>query len=136
MKLLECANKYDPSSGVPFESYYKIQLNYYFLNLINKKTELLVLDQDWESGSSMTDFVKSIMGNAPEEAQLKESSLALVKAMEKLTDRQRMAVTLFYIQEIPLGQIAKQMGCSYKVAFKHKDAGLKNIRQTLGDSPH
>lgn len=131
LKLLECANNYDPSTGVPFESYYKINLHYQFLNRINKKTEALVIDHDWENGCCMTDLLESTMGNAPAKAEEREIILALIAALETLTNKQKQVITQFYLQEIPLTQIAKKMGCSYKVAFKHKDVALKKIRRQL-----
>ena len=131
IKLLECAKAYDPSQGVPFESYFKMNLNYWFLNRIRKKTELLVVDQDWQSGFSMTDLMESTLGNASQAAEISETTEALGEALKGLTAKQHQAVTLFYFGGIPLTQISEQMGCSYKVACKHKDAGIKKIRKML-----
>ena len=131
LQLLECANNYDLSQGVPFESYFKMNLHYWFLNRIRKKTELLVVDHDWQSGLSMTDLMESTMGNAQESAEINETNTALYKALEGLTPKQHQAVTLFYFKRIPLTQISKQMDCSYKVAYKHKEAGIKKIRKML-----
>ena len=78
IQLLECANTYDPIQGVPFESYFKMHLHYWFLNRMRKKTELLVIDHDWESGYSMTDLMESTMGNAPQAAETKETRKAIV----------------------------------------------------------
>lgn len=131
IQLLECANTYDPTQGVPFESYFKMNLHYWFLNRIRKKTELLVIDHDWGNGCSMTDLMESTLGNAPETAETNETHKAIEDALQVLTQKQRQAVTLFYLQETPLTQIANQMGCSYKVAYKHKEAGIKKIRKTF-----
>ena len=136
IQLLQCANTYDLSQGVPFESYFKMNLNYWFLNRIRKKTELLVVDHDWQSGLSMADLMISTLGNAPEAAEISETNAALGEALGGLTAKQHQAVTLFYFGGIPLTQISKQMGCSYKVACKHKEAGIKKIRKIFcGDSP-
>ena len=132
LQLLECANNYNLSQGVPFESYYKMNLHYWFLNRIRKKTELLVVDHDWQSGCSMTDMMESTMGNAEEAIILNETQVALQDALEILTAKQRHAVTLFYLKGITLIEIAKQMGCSYKVAYKHKEAGIMKIRKKWG----
>ncbi len=135
LQLLECANKYDLSQNVPFESYYKMNLHYWFLNRIRQKTELLVVDQNWQDGFSMTDVMESTMGNAPEIIGLNETHRILKGALETLTEKQRQAVVLFYLKEIKLVEIAKHMGCSYKVAYKHKEAGIKKIRKQIFPAP-
>lgn len=131
LKLLECANKYDVSQNVPFESYYKMNLHFWFLNRIRKKTELLVVDQNWQGGFSMTDVMESTMGNASEILALNETHEVLKDALGTLTQKQRQAVVLFYLKGIKLVEIAKHMGCSYKVAYKHKEAGIKKIRKQM-----
>ncbi len=131
LQLLECANRYDLSQNVPFESFYKMNLHYWFLNRIRKKTELLVVDSEWQGGFSMTDVIESTIGNAHEVAELNEVTKALNDAFKLLTDKQRQVVVLFYLKGIRLGDIARSMGCSYKVAFKHKDAGIKKIRKHI-----
>lgn len=131
IQLLLCANKYDPSLNVPFESFYKMNLHYWFLGQINKKKELLVVDQDWQNGFSMADLEQSTIGNAQEATQLSELQMILAKALETLTEKQRQVVVLFYLKNVKLVDIAKGMGCSYKVAYKHKDAGIKKIRKQM-----
>ena len=131
VKLLECAKSYDLSKSVPFESYFKMNLNYWFLNRIKKKSELLVIDHNWNQGLSMADLIESTLGNCQELLELSETTSSLQKALKSLTSKQKQAVTLYYVQNLSLGEIAEKMGCSYKVAFKHKDAGLKKIRRLM-----
>lgn len=131
LKLLECANSYDRSKSVPFESYYKMNLHYWFLDRIKKKSELLVIDHNWDQGLSMSDLIESTLGNSQDLLEQGETTSNLQKAIASLTLKQQQAVILFYIHDLSLGDIAKKMGCSYKVAFKHKDAGLKKIRALM-----
>ena len=135
LQLLECANKYDVSQNVPFEAYYKMNLQYWFLNRMREKPELLVVNHDWQGGFSMTDMMESTMGNAPEAMELNETHAALKGALGTLTLKQRQAVVLFYLNGIRLGEIANHMGCSYKVAYKHKEAGIKKIRKQMFPAP-
>lgn len=131
VQLLECAASYDPSHEVSFEAYYKIQLQYFFFNQIRKKSELLIVDRDWLLGTSMADQVESPLGNAQALAITGETSQEISGALARLTDRQRQAVILFYFDNMTLTQVAKEMGCSYNVASKHKDRGVRNLRQIL-----
>ncbi len=131
IQLFRCLETYDIHRAVSFEGYYKIQLNYWFFNQARKKTELLVVDHHWSEGVSMTNFMESDMGKGLEEVQAKEDNLALQRALEQLTFKQRQAVTLFCVHKVCLSDVAKQIGCSYRVAFKHKDAGLKNLKRLL-----
>lgn len=133
VQLLECAKSYDRSQQVPFEGYYKMHLQYWFLNRTRKTNELLVIDHDWPSGISMTNLMESTMGNAQELTDQGETCRELEKALKALTAKQRQAVVLFYVYELPLAEIASKMGCSYGVAYKHKSAGLRNIRARLID---
>lgn len=130
--LFECAKLYDPDQGVAFEAYYKIKLNYWFLNRMRRTTELLVVDQDWPSGLSLSNLIESTIGNAQERLVGRETCEELELALEALTARQRQAVVLFYLYELPLAEVASRMGCSYHVAYKHKSAGLKNMRARIG----
>ena len=134
IKLLECAKTYDMTQKVPFESYYKMQLHYWFLNQVRQKNpELLVVDHKWSTGLSMTDLVESTRGNAQELLVSNERAKKLTKAFKTLTQKQAQAVTLYYFNRLPLAQIAKEMKCSYKVAYKHKTAGLKKMKKHLED---
>lgn len=131
LQLLQCIQIYDLSKGVPFESYYKMYLHFWFLNNIRKKEDLVVLDHDWENGCSMTDLMESKEDRPEEHLESNETRADIQKALEKLTPKQRKVVTMYYIGRISLVQIAKEMGCSYKVAFKHKDAGMKKLRKIM-----
>ncbi len=131
IQLLTCANSYDPGKGIAFEAYYKTTLTYWFLNLRHKKTDLLLVDHGWESGQSLTNLMESTLANVEESAEINENCQALEEAFKKLTKKQQEVVSLFYLKGSSLMDIAKEMGCSYKVAFKHKDAGLKKLRKQM-----
>lgn len=132
IKLLECAKKYDRTQKVPFESFYKIQLTYWFMNHIRKRApDLPVVDHDWQNGISMTNLLESTMGKAQDQLDQNEVTRAINKGLETLTQKQYQAVTLFYLAGLPLGDVAKKMGSSYKMAFRHKDAGLKNLKKHM-----
>lgn len=130
--LLECAKTYDPTGQMPFEGYYKLQLQYWFLNRIRKKCEILSVDYNWSMGVSMTDFMASPLGNGPEILMASETSTELQAAIGNLTAKQRQAVVLFYFHGLSLSKVAQEIGCSYNGAHRHKAAGLRNIREVMG----
>lgn len=133
--LLECAQKYDRSQNVPFESFYKIQLTYWFMNHIRKKApDLPVVDHDWSNGISMTNLLESTMGKAQDLLIANEMTRTINQGLKTLTKKQYQAVTLFYLAGLSLGEVAKKMGNSYKMAFKHKDAGLKKLQKHMNSN--
>ncbi len=132
--LIECAKSYSLSQQMPFEGYYKMYLQFHFLNRTRKTIELLVVDHNWSNGISMTDYMAGTMVNTHEQAEKNETCEKLEEALEALTNKQRQAVSLFYLKGLPLAKIADQMGCSYGVAYKHKRAGLINMRTHLEGS--
>lgn len=129
LKLLECAQKYDPSTKVPFESFYKMQLHYWFLDRIKKrKPDLAIVDNKWTEGKSMIDQIVSSRGNAEEIIEKEEMLGTLKAALETLTEKQKEAVIMFYFKNKSLTEVAEKLGCSYGVASKHKAAGLKKLK--------
>lgn len=101
-----------------------------------KKSLLLSLDEifyDDEEGSSRFDFIEDQKSDNPqakiEEAEAKK---ILADAISKLSDRERMVVTLYYYEELTSKEIGKILGVSdSRVSQLHTKAILR-LRGRLG----
>lgn len=95
-----------------------------------KKSLLLSLDEifyDDEEGSSRFDFVENQKSDNPllkiEEAEAKK---ILAEAISKLSDRERMVVTLYYFEDLTSKEIGKILGVSdSRVSQLHTKAILR-----------
>lgn len=101
-----------------------------------KKSLLLSLDEifyDDEEGSSRFDFIEDQKSDNPqmkiEEAEAKK---ILADAISKLSDRERMVITLYYYEELTSKEIGKILGVSdSRVSQLHTKAILR-LRGRLG----
>jgi RNA polymerase sigma factor for flagellar operon FliA len=95
-----------------------------------KKSLLLSLDEifyDDEEGSSRFDFIEDQKSDNPqlkiEEAEAKQ---ILADAIGKLSDRERMVITLYYYEELTSKEIGKILGVSdSRVSQLHTNAILR-----------
>lgn len=95
-----------------------------------KKSLLLSLDEifyDDEEGSSRFDFIEDQKSDNPqlkiEEAEAKQ---ILADAISKLSDRERMVITLYYYEELTSKEIGKILGVSdSRVSQLHTKAILR-----------
>jgi len=63
----------------------------------------------------------------------RELGVALKAAMAQLPEKQRMAITLFTIDELPQKQVAEAMGCSVEAVKWHVFQARKKLRELLKD---
>jgi RNA polymerase sigma-70 factor (ECF subfamily) len=59
----------------------------------------------------------------------------LRSAMRKLPARQREAVTLHYLADLPVAEVARTMGIGTESAKTHVERGIAALRSSLGTSP-
>ncbi len=130
LQLVKCLEKFDEEMGVPFESYYKIQLYGWRANQNRKKRELLSLSEEAyqqiaEKPDEQIDIEKQIENKLLFEKIV--STLACMKDMD------RVIVTEYYIKDRPLKEIAEKMDIKYKAAEFRKGKVLKELKkiQTL-----
>ena len=63
-----------------------------------------------------------------------ELGAALKAALEQLPQKQRMAITLFTIDELPQKQVAEAMDCSVEAVKWHVFQARKKLRELLKDN--
>ena len=63
----------------------------------------------------------------------KELGEGLQKAMEQLPEKQRLALVMFTIEQLPQKQVAEALGCSVEAVKWHVFQGRKRLRELLKD---
>jgi RNA polymerase sigma factor for flagellar operon FliA len=95
-----------------------------------KKSLLLSLDEifyDDEEGSSRFDFIEDQKSDNPQQKiEESEAKQILADAISKLSDRERMVITLYYYEELTSKEIGKILGVSdSRVSQLHTKAILR-----------
>ena len=75
------------------------------------------------------------LGNDPQRrAESRELGEALAEALKQLPEKQRDALTMFTIQEMPQKDVAQALGCSVEAVKWHVFQGRKRLRELLKDT--
>jgi RNA polymerase sigma-70 factor (ECF subfamily) len=83
-------------------------------------------------GDTLSDVVAA--GSSPDFAtHSKEFRAAIDRAMSKLPDRQRAALVLFTIRELPQKQIAEILGCSVEAVKWYVFTARRELRRELAE---
>ncbi|MFZ5965557.1 MAG: sigma-70 family RNA polymerase sigma factor [Bacillota bacterium] len=107
-----------------------------------KDREMCVLNQ--VDTNTETEFIYSIPDETvdfdKEIICLKESptlsdyfiDLKVIKAVNKLTDRQKLIIYKLFVEEKTVSQIAKELGIQQKAVYKLKYKAFENLKKWLG----
>jgi RNA polymerase sigma-70 factor, ECF subfamily len=63
----------------------------------------------------------------------KELGEGLAKALEQLPEKQRLALVMFTVEQLPQKQVAEALGCSVEAVKWHVFQGRKRLRELLKD---
>lgn len=128
LQLLKCLEKYDASLGVPFASYYKIQLYGWRANQNRKKTDHLSQVADLEDEiTQIADETVNIELQTQNKILL-EQNLQVLKHM-KVNDQ--ALVIGYYLQHRSLKDLAEELGIKYKSAEYKKTQAIKYLKSIL-----
>ena len=58
---------------------------------------------------------------------------ALWAAVRRLSDKQRTAIALYYVDDLPVGEIASVLGCSVGTVKTHLQRGRRRLAEILDD---
>lgn len=93
----------------------------------------IAADQSYKHHRRRVPVPATVDGEKPADLRDHDGRLDLAGAIDRLTERQRLAVTLFYFLRLPVADIAVVMTCSDStVKTTLKDARTR-LRATLGD---
>lgn len=127
--ILKSIEDYDPERGVMLLGYIKTMLKYHYLNKHREKITLS-LNEPLEDG----EIIDLIVGEEREPVDIlieEEEYAALLKALNTLTTRQKKALVDFYVKNISIDEIAKNMGISYRTVVNTKTTALKKIKKEI-----
>jgi RNA polymerase sigma-70 factor (ECF subfamily) len=68
-----------------------------------------------------------------EPIQLPAEATGLFEAMRKLPPRERAAMVLFYVNDLPVAEVASRMGLASATVRVHLMKGRRRLRELLGD---
>ncbi|MDR7857510.1 sigma-70 family RNA polymerase sigma factor [Tissierella sp.] len=129
IKILECINDYDSTKGVYFLGYVKTMLRYLYLDKHKIKIHTSLNETIADGETEILDLLVSEEQDILESIIVKEDNKKLVKALYKLTDRQREIISLYYIKNMGIQDIADKLGISYRTVVNIKGNALEKMRK-------
>lgn len=130
--IIECINNYDISKGVYFLGYVKTMLKYNYLQNHRLK-HMISLNSPVgdDNDNEMMDLLKSEDLEPIETLIITETNEILRNCLGVLTERQRDIVIFFYIENISIGDIAKNLQISYRTVVNTKTKAIDKLRREL-----
>lgn len=127
--ILKSIMDYDPERGVELIGYIKAMLKYHYLNKHREK-KTVSLNEPLEDGEMM-DFLVGDEKDPLDDLIKREENAVLLKSLNTLTLKQKRVITDYYIRNIPIGEIAKNMGISYRTVVNTKLNALKKLKREI-----
>lgn len=131
LTILESLKDFDPSRGVHFLGYIKLNLKYLYLNKHKRKIHLSLNEPVGNGEVEAIDLLESKAKDAIDILLEDERSLELNMALERLTERQKEVVLLFYMENMSMEEIGKKLGISYRTVVNLKTKALENLRKDI-----
>jgi RNA polymerase sigma factor for flagellar operon FliA len=150
--LAEAWERYDPARNVAFEAFAIPRVKGAIVDAIRgadwvsrkvrqrarEKGEpllrLVSLDRVSPSGEGESPVDYVVDEDAPQPGAdliAAESRREVLAALNRLPERERMIVTLYYFERVPLGEIARSLGLSAARISQLHTAGLRMLREAL-----
>jgi RNA polymerase sporulation-specific sigma factor len=131
LMILESLKSYDSTRAVHFLGYIKLNLKYLYLNKHKRKIHLSLNDSIADGELEIIDMLVSDDKAALDIVLEDERNIQLNKALEKLTERQREIVILYYVKNMSIGDIGNKLGISYRTVVNTKTRALENLRRRI-----
>lgn len=131
LMILESLKDYNPNIGVHFLGYIKLNLKYLYLNKHKRKIHLSLNEPIGDGELEIMDLLISDEKNALDILLEDEMNLKLKEALEKLTERQREIVILYYVNNMSIDDIKNKLGISYRTVVNIKTKALGNLRKWI-----
>jgi len=128
----ECIQSYDPKRGIPFLGFAKSRLKFHFMDLGRKtiKERCDSLDKTIPTSDGLLSYVDLI----PDENSLVDEPLlrqekrqALMKALAKLTPREKQVILLNLVENKNMHVVAKELGIAYRTVVNTKTNALRRL---------
>lgn len=129
--ILESLKAFDPSRGVHFLGYIKLNLKYLYLNKHKRKIHLSLNESVEDGEVEAIDLLESKDKGAIDILLEDERNLELNMALERLTERQKEVILLFYMENMSIEDIGKKLGITYRTVVNLKTKALENLRKRI-----
>lgn len=93
-----------------------------------------VLQTDLDSSAAQLEgWLAAEQSSPSQRMERQERALRLAEALTRLPENQREALVLRHFQNLPLADIAQQLGCTTAAVAGLLQRGLKNLRHSLAE---
>ncbi len=89
----------------------------------------------WRRRFASRRALEALSAATPTAPTLSEDTLGFWEQVRGLPKRQAQVVALFYLDDLPVGEIAQLLGCAESTARKHLSRGRRNLASRLGVQP-
>ncbi|MFU0800886.1 MAG: sigma-70 family RNA polymerase sigma factor [Xylanivirga thermophila] len=131
--IMDCIKSYDEKLQVPFLSYVKSKLYYGMLNISKKYRPLISLDKSIGDEDALTyiDILEDENADIWNIYVKTEDFKMLYKAIDRLSQKQKEVILLYFFNELSLKEIASIRGVHYKTVLGLKNRAIQALRREL-----
>lgn len=130
--ILQSLKDYDIKRNVHFLRYVEIKLQYFFLNLFKEAVRHKTLSI--EALSSVGKQIRGKYMNPLNLIILTEEKHKLYKCINKLSEKERTVIRLFYFDELLIPEISLKLNIEYRAVINAKSRAVKKLKKMLTNS--
>ena len=131
IKIIESINDFDKDKGVHFLGYVKMNIKHLYLDKHKQRFHKSLDEKIGDGETEMLDLLVSDEIDFLERIIEGEDRLELKRALDVLTQRQRLVIDLFYGKNMSIGDIADDLGVAYRTVINTKTRALEKMRKVL-----
>jgi RNA polymerase sporulation-specific sigma factor len=131
LTILKCIKSYDITSKSEFPAYVKTAMIHNIRDFSKKIINCISLDDSVnESGGTLLETLKS-EENIEADNILSEENAAMLRALDKLTAKQREIIEMIYFNNFSMRDICRNRRCHYMAIVKLKERALHKLREEM-----
>ena len=138
--FIRAVKEYDINGDVPFSGFVKSRIKYGQYNAFRKlrkqwQRETFIMDQATDGDNKTVTFedILAPSDSAETTALANANKKAVARAFKRLMPQQQKLLYAYYIENIPLAQLAKQHGISRQAMQQHKHRALAALTVFFND---
>lgn len=138
--FIRAVKEYDINGDVPFSGFVKSRIKYGQYNAFRKlrkqwQRETFIMDQATDGDNKTMTFedILAPSDSAETTALANANKKAVARAFKRLMPQQQKLLYAYYIENIPLAQLAKQHGISRQAMQQHKHRALAALTVFFND---
>lgn len=131
LAMLQCINRYDTDSSIPFEGYVKRAIIYSIRDFAHRIYDYVSLDETiTEDGGTLYDVIEGNENIEDERIHIEELD-ELMRAFIMLPENYKSILRKYYFEKMSLRDICAGRRCHYMTVVKLKERALKCLREKL-----